>query len=92
MVQRISPWNFAQECPSKKALAEHMLQRLAAILSLETISMRALRQNAEPTLAKKAYEHSQEKWKNLDAEMDAHNAAWGYNGDPEGWTLLKDRE
>ena len=24
--------------------------------------------------------------------MDAHKAAWGYNGDPEGWTLLKDRE
>ncbi len=24
--------------------------------------------------------------------MDAHKAAWGDNGDPEGWTLLKDRE
>ena len=60
-IGRISPWDFAQECPAKKDFAAHMLQRLAAILSLETIGMRALKQNAEPTLAKKAYEHVQEK-------------------------------
>ena len=90
-VNRISPWNFAQECPAKKILAAHKLQRLAAILSPKTVGIRALKQNAEPVLAQKAYEQAHEKWKNLDAEMDAHKAAWGYNGDPEGWTLLKDR-
>ena len=74
-------------------MAAHKLQRLAAILSLEAAGMRALKKNAEPVLAKKACEQAQEKWKNfVQGETDAHKAAWGYNGDPEGWTLLKDRE
>ena len=92
-IGQISPWDFAQECPAKKILVAHKLQRLAAILSPETIGMRALKKNAEPGLAKKAYEQAQEKWKNFaEGEMDAHRTAWGYNGDPEGWNLLKDRE
>ena len=86
-IGRISPWDFAQECPAKKILAAHKLQRLAANLSPETIGMRALKQNAEPVLAQKACEQAQEKWKNLDAEMDQHKAVWGYDGDPEGRAL-----
>ena len=54
--------------------------------------MRALKKNAETVLAQKDYEQATEKWKNLDAAMHAHKAAWGYNSDPEGWTLLRDRE
>ena len=76
----------------EKILVAHKLQRLAAILSPETIGMRALKQNAEPVLAQKAYEQAQEKWKNLDAEMDAHKAAWGYDGDLAGVGLLQNRE
>ena len=60
-IGQISPWDFAQECPAKKILAAHKLQRLAAILSPETIGMRALKQNAEPVLAQKACEQAQEK-------------------------------
>ena len=92
-VNQISHWNFAQECPAKKVLAAHKLQRLAAILSPEAAGMRALKKYAEPALAKKAYEQAQEKWKNFsEGEMNQHKAVYGYNGDPEGWALLKIRE
>ena len=91
-ITRISPWDFAQECPCKKALAAHRLQRLAAVLSPENVGMRVLKQNAEPALAKKAHEEAQAKWKKVDAEMDQHKVVWGYNGDPEGWSLLKAKE
>ena len=60
-ITRISPWNCAQECPIKKTMAAHKLQRLAAILSPEAAGMRALKKNAEPVLAKKACEQAQEK-------------------------------
>ncbi len=91
-IVQISPWDFAQECPAKKILAAHKLQRLAAILSPETIGMRALKKNVEPVLAQKACEQAQKNWKNLDTEMDQHKAVWGYDGDPEGRALLKIRE
>ena len=91
-ITRISPWDFAQECPDKKAFMAHKLQRLAAILSLENVGMRVLKQNSEPALAKKAQEEAQARWKNVDSEMDQHKVVWGYSGDPEGWALLKAKE
>ncbi len=91
-ISRIMPWDFAQECPAKKAIVDHKLQRLAAILSLENVGMRALKQHVEPALAKKACEVSQEKWKNFVlGDMDRHRARYGDNN-PEGWKLLKQRE
>ena len=92
-ISSISQWDFAQECPVKKAFAAHRLQRLAAILSLENVGVRALKQNAEPALAKKAHDKAQENWKNFSlGEMERHRAAFGYDGDPEGWSLLKAKE
>ena len=92
-ISRISPWNLTQECPIKKIMAAHKLQRLAAILSPEAAGVRALKKIAEPVLAMKAYKQAQERWTNfVDSEMDVHKASWGFDGDPEGWTLLKDRE
>ena len=92
-VTRISPWDFAQECPDKKAFMAHKLQRLVAILSLENVGMQALKQNAEPALAKKARDKAHENWKNFSiGEMERHRAAFGYDGDPEGWSLLKAKE
>ncbi len=91
-VTRIMPWDFAQECPSKKAFAARKLQRLAAILSLENVGMCALKHHVEPALAKKACEDSQEKRKNFVlGDMDQHKARYG-DDNPEGWKLLKQRE
>jgi hypothetical protein len=91
-ISRIMPWDFAQECPAKKVFADHKIQRLAAILSLEKVGLRALKQHAEPTLAKKACEDSQEKWKTFVlGDMDMHKAQYG-DGNPEGWKLLRIRE
>ncbi len=51
-VNRISHWDFAKECPAKKVIADHKLQRLTVILSQEAVGMRALKQHAGPDLAK----------------------------------------
>ena len=91
-INRIMPWDFAQECPSKKAFAAHKIQRLAAILSLEKVGLRALKQNAEPTLAKKACEEARDKWKKFSlGDIDRHKVVFG-DRDPEGWKLLRIRE
>jgi hypothetical protein len=91
-VIRISPWDFAKECPPKKAIADHKIQRLSTILSQQAIGMRALKQNAEPTLAKMALDQAQMKWKNFSlGEMDRHKVRYG-DDNPEGWKLLRIRE
>ena len=91
-ITRIMPWHFAEECPAKKAFAARKIERLAAILSLEKVGMRALQQHAEPALARKAHEVSHEKWKNFVlGDMDRHKARYG-DGNPEGWKLLMLRE
>ncbi len=91
-ISRISPWDFAEECPQKKAFVDHKFQRLSTILSQQAIGMRALKQSAEPTLAKMACEEAREKWKNFSlGEMDRHKVQYG-DGNPEGWILLRIRE
>ena len=91
-ITRITPWNFAQECPAFKVMADHRLERLAVILSQKAVGMRALKQNSEPTLAKMALDQAQMKWKNFSfGEMDKHKVQFG-DGNPEGWKLLRKRE
>ena len=91
-ITRITPWNFAQESPAFKVMADHRLERLATILSQKAVGMRALKQNSEPTLAKIALDQAQMNWKKFSfGEMDRHKVQFG-DGNPEGWKLLRKRE
>ena len=91
-ITRITPWNFAQECPAFKVMADHRLERLAAILSLQNVGFRTLKQNAEPNLAKKACEEARVKLSNFSfGEMDRHKVQYG-DGNPVGWKLLRIEE
>ena len=53
-ITKISPWDFSQSSPSKATLAKHRLERLAAILSPRGAGLRAFKENAKVSLAKRA--------------------------------------
>jgi hypothetical protein len=91
-VTRIMPWDFAKECRAKKVIADHKIQRLAAIMSLQNVGFRALKQEAEPSLAKKACEEARVKWSNFSlGDMDRHKVQYG-DSNPEGWKILRATE
>ena len=91
-ITRITPWNFAQDCPAFKFAADHRLERLAVILSQKAAGMRALKQHAEPGLVKLAVVQTQQKWSNFSlGDMDRHKVQYG-DSNPEGWKILRAAE
>ena len=91
-ITRITPWNFAQDCPAFKFEADHRLERLAVILSQKAAGMRALKQHAEPGLVKLAVVQTQQKWSNFSlGDMDRHKVQYG-DSNPEGWKILRATE
>ena len=91
-ITRITPWNFAQDCPAFKFVADHRLERLAEILSQKAAGMRALKQHAEPGLVKLAVIQTQQKWSNFSlGDMDRHKVQYG-DSNPEGWKILRAAE
>ena len=91
-VTRITPWNFAQDCPAFKFVADHRLERMAEILSQKAAGMRALKQHAEPGLVKLAVVQTQQKWSNFSlGDMDRHKVQYG-DSNPVGWKILRATE
>ena len=91
-ITRITPWNFAQDCPAFKFEADHRLERLAVILSQKAAGMRALKQHAEPGLVKLAVVQTQQKWSNFSlGDMDRHKVQYG-DSNPVGWKILRATE
>jgi hypothetical protein len=91
-ITRITPWNFAQDCPAFKFEADHRLERLAVILSQKAAGMRALKQHAEPGLVKLAVIQTQQKWSNFSlGDMDRHKVQYG-DSNPVGWKILRATE
>ena len=87
-ITRITPWNFAQDCPAFKFEADHRLERLAGSLSQKAAGMRALKQHAEPGLVKLAVVQTQQKWSNFNlGDMDRHKVQYG-DSNPVGWKIL----
>lgn len=91
-IKKISPWEMAQSDPASKLVAEHRLHRLAALLTAKAAGMRALKANAEPELAKMQLRDAEKQYEEFDKEFDDFKRRWGYEGNPNGYEIMKNRE
>lgn len=91
-IVEITSWEFLQSSPSKMAIVNHRLERLAAILSPAGAGLRALKENAEVGLAKRALEKREAEAKAFYEEYDKTIANPHIYNDPEAMAPLKARE
>ena len=91
-VTKISKWEFTQTHAVELAVAQHRLERLASILSPQAAGLRALKANAEPSLAKLELDKAAKSYEDFDREFDNFKKRWGYHGNPTEYALRKGRE
>ena len=93
-VVMVSPWEFAQSSPAKAMIAEHRLNRLAAILSPAAKGLRSLKANAEPALAQRALEKAQADCDAFYKEFDRFKLACFQEkrDDPEGHRRMMEKQ
>jgi Xaa-Pro aminopeptidase len=88
----ITPWEFAQALPETAVVAKHRLERLAAILSPQATGLRALKSNAEVSLAKAALKKAEVRLEAFYQEFELFKSNPQNYNSPVAMAPMKARE